>query len=133
MKLTNPTDSELNRVFAEKVCGYNITHDVISGFTEIEGRTMNPIYFNIGEKWSIAASGFNFVEDANAVLPWLEKMTEYELFHDSRALDHYMCEVYWAKEGESVIHCFAMDSSFARAAVIALLRAHGVEVETSNQ
>lgn len=111
MKLTNPTDEELNVAFATEVAGWKST----------------PIHMprKAGDVWwhdsgGNLTEGANFTRSADLVLPWLEKREE--------AGFHYL-------KGHWYVHLYAEDKSCANsprlalAAVIVLLRAHGVEVE----
>lgn len=109
MKLTNPTDEELNVAFAEKVAGWMQCERL--------GRMV----------WYDPEGGHEmhvprFTEYADLVLPLLEKCRS------------WICEKTWDSP------CYTIrvsdpkpitqrSDTFPRAAVIALLRAHGVEVE----
>lgn len=121
MKLTNPTDAELNAAFAEKVAGY----------------FSNPI-FKPQHSWCrksptgdiIVLNGLgalpDFTTSADAVLPWLEK----ELLWNTQGVPgkRYITQV--MIEGPPPMgYVEGRDKSFSKSAVIALLRAHGVEVE----
>lgn len=129
MTLINPTDDELNRAFAEKVCGWVWTK--IREARRINGDLVEPELFVwcrqngefAGNPWQ-----HDFTHSADAVLPWLEK-------------DHYSFSIYydqttcvWTVElmqrftGTKTYRA-SCEESMAKAAVIALLRAHGAEVE----
>lgn len=108
MKLTNPTDEQLNAVFAEKVAGMRFDPD--------EG-------WRCKDGFSTTAPDYNdFTRSADAVLPWLDRV--------GWTCDNSYDEVVriWGHRGRSE-HFIHTDKSFPRAAVIALLRARGVEVE----
>ena len=109
MKLTNPTDEALNMAFAIDVAKCGPDHKQYEGA--------------------------DYCNSAGAVLPWLE---------DCKGASCNFDAVY-CNPGEWSVDCTnvesecdypewrtrnsARDTSFPRAAVIALLRAHGVEVE----
>lgn len=110
MKLTNPTDDELNATFAEKVAGLR-----------------GPDDYRSRELWE-KLKNTPFVTSADAVLPWLEKA---EWFNVSRPSNdgkgHFYCEVDLDSKNE--VEAIAYADTFPKAICIALLRAHGVEVE----
>jgi hypothetical protein len=123
MKLINPTDDELNVAFAEKVAGFtDICHE--SGEdVDIESRQIYP-----WRAWRGTFEGRRrfvppFTTSADAVLPWLEKWP-YDVDFDQGEVFEYTFKVYYPVFVES-----SEEGSFAYNAVIALLRAHGVEVE----
>lgn len=95
MKLTNPTDNELNEAFAKNVCKWTV------------------------ERWPSP----DFVNCADAVLIWLDK-TYWQVQQTSKANKPLRVRI-----GSEQDSCFGESDTFPRAAVIALLRAHGVEVE----
>lgn len=118
MKLINPTDDELNAAFAEKVAGWK------------RGK-------RIGMDVWILPSGFwdfrpdQFTRSADAVLPWLEKMPfRIEIgkgigLQCGVVICGYGPFTKWGEGG----WFRGIDPIVPRAACIALLRAHGVEVE----
>lgn len=119
MKLVNPTDDQLNAAFAQHVAGW----------FPIEPKHSKGSLMMVDEWWD--AKGYpvgapRFVTSVDAVTPWLEKAGRWSAIRGADGLyeinldDIPMPEtgVYWA-----------IDASLPRAAVIALLRAHGVEVE----
>lgn len=124
MKLVNPTDDELNAAFAEKVAGLSA-----ADIRYLGGSLANP------------ASGIKFTTSADAVLPWLEKWgpwtVEHKLNEPGYKLDLWK-RIPWVPPGYGhteppncvAVH-FGCANCFPRAAVIAMLWAHGVEVETS--
>lgn len=122
MKLVNPTDDELNAAFAEKVCGWTLHKENIS---------VNPVGYIPHIRWmdkeevvQFNGEKLDFTASASSVLPWLEAAASS-----------------WSKECDGSIWCempcnrgtfrgsLVHEQPFARAAVIALLRAHGVEIE----
>ncbi len=130
MKLTNPTDEQLNAAFAEKVAGWKRTgrrDNTGEIWTNAEG--VDLFDFSADLKSALQPDDFGFCTDANAVLTWLER--------------HYLTAKYWTGQaGERPVWRIGVeraksyqksgqhtDMSFARAAVVAMLRSHGVEVE----
>lgn len=120
MKIINPTDDQLDAAFAEHVAG--------------QIPTVSPGYFtypNVRGFWRAK----KFTQSSDAVLPWLEKGREsgrrigievgFRLWriwiHDKNTDGLYDSCLERRPDGES--------DTLPRAAVIALLRAHGVEVE----
>ncbi len=114
MKLVKPTDEELNAAFAEKVCGWSKGDDGY-GYETVYSEKVAP-YKTMGPVWK-----YNFVKSADAVLPYIQKLDEVGI--------HYC-------SGDWFVRCWSEDKNCAncdslpKACVIALLRAHGVEVET---
>lgn len=109
MKLINPTDLHLDAAFAEHVAGWMQCERLgrMVWYDPEGGHEINPP---------------RFTESADLVLPALEKQ---------RA---WVCEKTWDSDEYTVrvsnpLAITARSISFAKAAVIALLRAHGVEVE----
>lgn len=124
MKLTNPTDEQLNKAFAEKVAGWSPAITDKSCCYDGDG---NHCY------WSDVPP---FTQSADAVLPWLEKFdTEinYPCWRDIKGKPNHRVKFWHVSitnpDGSSERNANAQ--SFPRAAAIALLRAHGVEVEFS--
>lgn len=112
MKLVNPTDEELNAAFAEHVAEAFLPNDGLFGFA-------GPWKFKGSRE---VLQGFDaiprYTQSTDAVLPWLEKCP------------------YWAVDGGPnkpwMVLAGAGEAeadTFPRAAVIALLRANGVQVE----
>ncbi len=123
MKLINPTDEELNAAFAEKVAGWGLL--VPSGFDGKDHIGIPPK----GQRTGNAEIVPRFTTSADAVLPWLDQMNYIATCCPVSGSKHHHCIITihtWhtaEKIGDANSQCFA------RAAVIALLRAHGVEVE----
>jgi hypothetical protein len=128
MTLTNPTDQELNWAFAEKVCGY----------------FQNPI-FKSNHSWCrksstgeiVVLDGLgalpSFTTSADAVLPWLEKQyveTGLKNYWSHSPAQHFTSEpkIWQIRAFRGNLQGIAESTTFPRACVIALLRAHGVEV-----
>ncbi len=123
MKLINPTDDQLNAAFAEKVAGW-VNQGRAKGVPALEHRWVLP-------DRSIRSFGklcppMNFTSSADAVLPWLEKFTWRGCSY--RAGDHYFAEAEITLNGAKQISVVSR-KSLADAAVIALLRSKGVEIE----
>lgn len=119
MKLTNPTDDTLSSVFAEKVAGWSIN-------------PANGCCYHSEKEWRLSplCGGWPkpaFTRSADAVLPWLEKHTWRGCSYRSPSGSHFNAQVEIVVNYDKQLS--ASDKSFAHAAVIALLRAHGVEVE----
>jgi hypothetical protein len=114
MKLTNPTDAELNAAFAEKVAGWKcFDSDDPWGWRDPSGQSWHRSHIPY------------FTTSADQVLPWLPK----ELFGDFwQAAGGYagVRVTIWSNDE---IKAAGDDRSFAKAAALALLRAHGVQVE----
>jgi len=117
MKLLNPTDDELNAAFAERVAGWTCrTVDDLSG----ERTYQRPDGANIVMERV-------FTQSADAVLPWLEKRFRWECDFTGTGYQVWVSEM--PPGPRKMADCVGSDKTFPRAAVIALLRAHGVEVE----
>lgn len=113
MKLTNPTDAELNAAFAEKVAGMEIV--------------------GLARMWIRSGSNGHapiphFTTSADAVLPWLEK-TAWDAAGGLNAEAVVRCDTRPQVHIREDKRFIAQAGTFPLAAVIALLRAHGVEVE----
>ena len=69
----------------------------------------------------------DYLSSADAVLPWLNRQKRWicETFH---GLSSVSIEPAWTKEGGYRETVSATDTTFPRAACIALLKAHGAEV-----
>ena len=114
MKLTNPTDDQLDAAFAEHVAGWKNCDD-----RSMLGDAPN-MEFAYDEHVKIT----RFTRSADAVLSWLEKWPR------NWTKTGRMCvglETWSDEDGIGDVEAVA--ESFPRAAVIALLKAHGVEVE----
>ena len=135
MTLTNPTDDELNAAFAEKVAGWTHVHVGEMESADIESRSVFCYDGLIGETGGKMMPVPQFTHSADAVLPWLEKCAWFQhtgVFSgaNGRSIDN-------CREGHTIELSLTLDSmnrgahaeTLPRAAVIALLRAHGVVVE----
>lgn len=135
MKLTNPTDWQLNSNFAVEVAGWSwkIEGDNCVCWYNEDGCFMGGR--NDGEPWDGIPK---FTQSADLVLPWLEK------WHDSgrgpvlmgtihsAAMQRtgWMVQVRDADLSKNAPRDFEIISwSLPYAAVVALLNAHGVEIE----
>lgn len=118
MKLIDPTDDQLNVAFAEYVCGW-IRRDMGK-----IGTHKKPDAFHSARGWECnEINPTQFTTSSDAVLPWLEKC---------------YCQIGFGPAWRVTIEggrtnkinaATHLDDSLPRAAAIALLRAHGVEVE----
>lgn len=124
MKLTNPTDDQLNAAFAEKVAGW-INQGKAKGVPALNNRWVLP-------DRSLVEGPLQFMRSADAVLPWLSKQILWDA-QDCAAQSqlNFRCwiRILTKAAGERSEYAEAREATFPRAAVIALLRAHGVEVE----
>jgi len=106
MKLVNPTDRDLNWTFLKVICKKSM---------------------------SMVLDVPPFTESADLVLPWLEKLGAYVSlrYWNGEWADPpgWYLSLWENDENGPQIGEYVGDMSFARAAVIALLRAHGVEIE----
>lgn len=155
MKLVNPDDSALNAAFAEKVAGWRCFKETRGEFTlcitktakdedpwahwnQMERDKRRARYTDISCMDAIKIGFFgrdipNFTQSADAVLPWLEKWATVNIVisvdvHVTISETPAMKSCPPVINGDSVIQ-LSTPNAVAKAAVIALLRAHGVEVE----
>lgn len=129
MKLTNPTDDQLNAAFAEKACGY-FSNAV---FTPKHSWCRKSSTGDIVVLDGLGALP-DFIRSADTVLPWLENGSFYakrNYFMASTEAPNtwfvHFCR--WDEVEKKQCEGKAYATTFPRAAVIALLRAHGVEIE----
>ena len=114
MKLTNPSDDELDEAFAEHVAGWKKRMDYVAA---------RPAWDMGGGMWWANGSG-NFTKYADSVLPYLDKAANIKDGGYWRVVSNDL--------GVSVeinYEHYPVADTFPRACVIALLRANGVEVE----
>lgn len=143
MNLLNPTDDELNAVFAEKVAGWRRepvakgnkkvqSHILLAPNTQEWGLGYRGEYAVVWKDGKVGGSIPKFTTSADAVLPWLEKAKSSfpcSSSNGSASLDKGIWAVAVpAPSWDDDAFC-GEDKSFAKAAVLALLRAHGVEIE----
>lgn len=135
MTLVNPTDDELNRAFAERVAGWK-WRDERGGAWFDKSDDPDPMKWVriIGPNGGDIAldGGLRWVSSADAVIPWLQNMWLSVVI--SEVIAGWAVRICYRGDQSferPLGHCdsWALDPSFPRAAVIALLRAHGVEVE----
>lgn len=127
MKLTNPTDDQLDAAFAEKVAGWTVIRQSILGGQYISRwcPPNTPDAFNL---LALDTKPPRFTQSFDAVLPWLEKSP----FDVVQTYSNTCCVWTVRLQGR-----FTSNKEFvgkseegpAKAAVIALLRSHGVEIE----
>ena len=67
-----------------------------------------------------------FTRSADAVLPWLEKRSPWRA--DCGGEYGYMVQVWSGPSGDGICYATANAKTFPRAAVLAMLKAHGVAV-----
>lgn len=121
MKKIKPTDYELRAAFAEHVCGWKY---LSAGHNFGNGASVSINAWARPDGLIIDAMP-DFCSDANAVLPWLEKRKEMvTIWHEEGGWGIRIQDGPLDFPG---INSFS--DSFPRVAVIALLRAHGVEIE----
>lgn len=111
MKYGNPTDAQLNAAFALHVFG---AKEIDGDMMRMDDAEMN------GEKFEAWLKIPDFTKSAGAVLPWLEKMPTVHIHWDGK---------FYKVHVSDRIYPYGLDERFPKAAVIALLRAHRVEVE----
>ncbi len=114
MKLVNPTNDELNAAFAVHVCGWARIAEAAN------------VAFLVPETGAIGTPP-NFCGSVDASLGWLENR--------SKALNISYCDVQCLWTVEIVKYKTSWKSeanTLSKAAAIALLRAHGVEIEFTN-
>lgn len=115
--MSEPSDDELNALFAEKVAGWTDLAMFEGG--ELHGYCCN----RVGYKRRVP----DYLTDANAMLPWLEKEQNFDIKHRNSPTGG----LYWVTIFQPIDEEFeATASTFARAAVLALLKAAGVEVRS---
>lgn len=122
MKLINPTLEQLNEAFAVHVAGLQV------GYGEV--LTIEPD--KNGESSIVDHQPIpRFTESADAVLPWLDKDDWKCDRYLSNAVDYHVVRIPRPLLGMGLrqYHESTEERSFAKAAVIALLRAHNVEIE----
>jgi hypothetical protein len=140
VKLANPTDRELNETFAREVAGWKHRLATLDKPVERCGmRLPNSFGHPIDAWWhetdenhrGVYAGPPRFTQSADAVLPWLEK---FGWRGTSNRAGSTCAATISVLDGVGT-ECIAQQdwthtqTPFPRAAVIALLRAHGIEVE----
>ncbi len=120
MKLTNPDDTELNVIFALEIAGWT--------WTTAGGM------FLVDPKDGLIHNVPDFVKSVDAVLPWMEKCKGASILFDPIFGDPIWRVDCALKEEECDFPEWRTDNAFAhnslaKAAVVSLLKAHGVEVE----
>jgi hypothetical protein len=111
MRLINPTDRELNLAFAREICEFtDETMAILDSPQMMSGRSTD----------------LDFTTSADGVLPYLDKCDEVEI----KTMPHGLWSVIVRKQPGGMGYQNFGDS-VPRVAVLALLRAHGVEIEFS--
>lgn len=123
MRLTNPSNDELNAAFAEAVAGWKC--EMIYGAWSGDVSVAAPVWTSPNGTVSTAYFIPKFTQSADAVLPWLEKTFCAFSYHTDRPDRRLQFCADKKRDGQLI----ASSGTFPRAAVIALLIAHGVEVE----
>jgi hypothetical protein len=116
MKLIDPTDDQLNEAFAVHVAGW--THVVMNAGKQLVGRLPPSSLYSVVPL---------FTTSADAVLPWLERDAFDVRISFSNTCDTWHVELLGRFTSNRSFKAAA--ETFPRACVIALLRAHGVEIE----
>lgn len=119
------SDDELNRLFAEKVAGWapkaTNPNDPILG-------PLKSVYCAPGPGWKTGIP--DFCASADAVLPFLQKHEWWEVCQDrsiEKTHPSCWCSIFYPHGEEYAAHIGTADTP-AKAAVIALLRAKGVQL-----
>ena len=122
MTLTDPTDEQLNAAFAEKVAGWTC-----KTFPNGVCPSLKHWSDEFGNTVSINWPKYHWATSADAVLPWLEKCYHVDvswLINRAEHGDQWCVKI---RQKDGIVHR-GDSNSFAIAATIALLRAHGVTV-----
>lgn len=119
MTLTNPTNAELNAAFATEVARITDITDKCPW-----EKCLMPVGQLFGRRDDLWVIVPNFCSDANAVLVWLEKFDG----HTNGPDISFQCGQWEVVLNGCTTRDRAVCSAFPKAAVIALLRAHGVEI-----
>lgn len=138
MKLTNPTDDELGAAFITEVCGGRIVDKepaMEAREPVLTGRWLDGKLYVAS--WSRAAPNVKmwhdwdkarFTRSFDAVLPWMHCQWSCNITHQWTVLFvGWTVRLMTPKDVNKQL-TMAQDESLPRAAVIALLRAHGVEI-----
>jgi len=132
MKLIDPTLDELDAVFAENVAMWKLFRaDGKHGRARYNGAQV----FSAGGVYRIINGGKEpaveklpyFTRSFDAVLPWLEKHTWRGCSYRAASGSHFSAAVEVVDNQLSLVRAES-SKSLSHAGVIALLRAHGVEV-----
>ena len=114
MKLTNPTNEQINAAVAEYVAGWKKIPEATN------------IAFEVPETGARGTPP-DFATSADALLPLLEKLIRFDVYATGNASASQGCRVYVWDHDDNEHRGVAQ--ALPLAACIALLRAHGVEVE----
>ena len=125
LKLTNPTDDELNAAVATHVCGYA---GVDGGMMRLPDTRMRG---NVFESWKRVPP---YATSADAVLPLLDGFEWVDIGKDVDYNDGpWAVSISRQRAGAMGALFIGSAPALARAACIALLRANGIEVEITPQ
>jgi len=120
MKLKNPTDLILDAAFAEHVCKLGVRY---------EARISAPDGAKVlchSEEYGVCEEMPRYTQSADLVLPSLEK---FDGHLNGPEINFFMGTWEVVLNGAHTRSHRATGSSFAKTAVIALLLAHGIEIE----
>src|SRR6478736_1710708 len=138
VKLINPTDRDLNAAFAEKVAGWRRDgpqrgekKTVVCRLCDTEYDALRPQRGQIMVVWANGGIGGTFPAWAtsfDAVLPWIEKQPYPAIGRIANG--DWKVKLYLnVDSGGDEREVIGISALLPRACVIALLRAHGVEIE----
>lgn len=113
--LTNPTDEQLNHAFAVNVCGMTPNAEDLFEY---------PFLIDFNRNVHIGQAP-KFTTSADAVLPWLLKTFVVFSYHTDRPDGRFQFCADTVRDGRLI----STSGDFPRAAVLALLEAHGITVE----
>lgn len=114
--LDSMTAAELDELFAVEVCGTLVPIEPTMGEARAYHDTRTGAYRNC--KWRECFTDFS--TDANSVLPWLEKQ---QYWSGKRPNMPYHVTVHYDPKDLDECQTHGMGDTFARAAVVALIRA----------
>ena len=129
------TDAEKNACFAEQVVGWQRQKCENFHFTYTNGLIVGRRHLPEPEDGWLTPNGYNwplgcapdYLHSADAILPWLEQSQfQWDIFAVRNRVDNTL---YW-RVGVFNTKYYAYASNLPEAAMIALLRAKGVEVLT---
>lgn len=124
--ITNPTDNELNAAFAVNVASWNDVRHENGVDVDVPARTYIPYSgFRGTPPDGPRRMIFKWTESMDAVFPWLYRQDGYRLTSPHRGHTEHRAMVYH-RDGYPYIVGSA--DTLPRACVLALLKAHGVEV-----
>ena len=118
--ITNPTDDELNKLFALHICNWTPRpHPAFPNGPIISWRDGDGVMKEVHSK-------LRFTESIDAVLPWLMQQNEFRVYGGQYCTAHCVVVTQFDRIFEQVA------DTTPKACVLALLKAHGVEVVYKN-